>query len=70
VDTAKRVAAHAGTAAAAAGVFAAPTGLEVAIPAAVVAVAARRNLISGVNSISDGGFASFVTEYIEISRNS
>jgi hypothetical protein len=70
VDAAKRVAAHAGTASAAAGVFAAPTGLEVAIPAAVVAVAARRNLISGVNSISDGGFSSFVTKYIEISRNS
>jgi hypothetical protein len=67
VDAAKCVAAHSGTTSAAAGIFAAQTGLEVAISAAVVAVAARRNLISGVNSISDGAFASFVTKYIEIS---
>jgi hypothetical protein len=70
VDAAKCVAAHTGTTSEAAGIFAALTGLEVAISAAVVAVAARRNLTAGVNSISDGAFANFVTKYIEISRHS
>jgi hypothetical protein len=70
VDAAKCVAAHTRTTSAAAGIFAALTGPEVAIPAAVVAVAARRNPISGVNGISDGTFASLGTKYIEVSRHS
>jgi len=67
VGAAKCVGAHTGTTSAAAGIFAALTGLEVAIWAAVIAAAARRNLISAVNSVSDGTFASFVTKHIEIS---
>jgi hypothetical protein len=65
VGAAKYVAAHTGMTSPAAGIFAALTGLEVAISAAVIAAAGRRNLMSGVNRISDGAFANFVTKHMK-----